>query len=361
MTKKGLPLFYAKAGAINLKAIGCLTTQKSVLQFHWLDMFHKRNQIFKKCYNSSLLSNQSFKRYEILYILDLKNLGSSQLRQIFAMTKEQIKLDELCFPEGLTSMIIINAPSTFTIIWNIIKTWIGQRTAMKVEIFGTNRIEWESRLNELVDSSQLPVDYGGRECNNTSNEVLKMDMIDQYKAMNRHQEVLDERYHLFTFENKISCYEVKVEAGQKNSLSIFTNSRTSGTLKVFDQNKKLIAGIPEEGVTIIHHFNGKDDGQQVSISTQPTRYDLEKMDIHLNTPGTYHVQMTINQRPNGNFVLVSKTYKEADQLESRPKDKKPVLLPSDERRNSLSLGVGSISLNASDQIHFEPYEYAFEC
>ena len=54
------------------------------------------------------------------------------------------------------------------------KGWVNPRTADKVEIYGSGRQRkrWEKRLLELMDPSQLPVDYGG-EAENTNVTLVK--------------------------------------------------------------------------------------------------------------------------------------------------------------------------------------------
>lgn len=58
-------------------------------------------------------------------------------------------------------MIIVNAPRFFSLSWSVIKGWLDQRTANKVEVI-SNRKAGEKRLLELIDDGYLPCDYGGK-------------------------------------------------------------------------------------------------------------------------------------------------------------------------------------------------------
>jgi len=66
-------------------------------------------------------------------------------------------------------MLIVNAPGYFAATWRLIRGWLDPRTASKIEVIaGKNAVE--KRLLELVDSEQLPSDYGGT--GKTSNAIL---------------------------------------------------------------------------------------------------------------------------------------------------------------------------------------------
>jgi len=55
-------------------------------------------------------------------------------------------------------LAIINAPSTFTVIWNAIKPWLSKETAAKVDILGS---DYKDVLLNLVDAENLPASLGG--------------------------------------------------------------------------------------------------------------------------------------------------------------------------------------------------------
>jgi CRAL/TRIO domain len=94
--------------------------------------------------------------------LDLNKLTASQLsRRALAIIKEQSAIDSVCFPETMSKMLIINAPTFFTASWRLIKGWLDPRTSAKIEVI-SSRSAAEKRLRELVDVDQLPSDYGGK-------------------------------------------------------------------------------------------------------------------------------------------------------------------------------------------------------
>jgi hypothetical protein len=78
-----------------------------------------------------------------------------------SIIKEQSFIDSLCFPETMAKMVIVNAPRFFSLSWSVIKGWLDQRTANKVEVISSKKAS-EKRLLELVDAQYLPCDYGGK-------------------------------------------------------------------------------------------------------------------------------------------------------------------------------------------------------
>ena len=370
VSKEGLPIFYAKAGVINTKAIGCLTTSNCALQFHWHDMFHQRNNVFKRL-NESNGGCMSTKRYEILYILDVKHLSAVKMnKELLSLTKIQCKMDELCFPEAMKKMVILNAPSSFAMLWRIVKSWIDPRNATKVEIFGSNKAQWEKRLCELVDRDQLPCDYGGWDHNDTSHDIMQNQMIEQYKSMNLdlERDIIKEETHFMNFRQNESSQEISVKPGQKTSLSVFTNSSSGGILRITNSNGELIRGIPPQGLDIRHVSEEDQCETNVSTSINPTRYNLDEYGICLSIPGSYKVYISLGQKLCGNFLLVSKSYKEnsprCDEVQKRENYAVSVFKDKTLNMSGISLGVGMFGDEEDlddEYVDFQQYEYMFEC
>eukprot|EP00922_Rhytidocystis_sp_ex-Travisia-forbesii_P000030 GHVS01000056.1.p1 GENE.GHVS01000056.1~~GHVS01000056.1.p1 ORF type:complete len:291 (+),score=33.17 GHVS01000056.1:290-1162(+) len=95
-------------------------------------------------------------------ILDLHGLGvshfNSQTRQIL---KQLTAISQNYYPEILGKMMIINAPSVFTLMWNFVKPLIDEKTVAKISWFGT-KDNWREKLLTMVDADQLPDFLGGR-------------------------------------------------------------------------------------------------------------------------------------------------------------------------------------------------------
>lgn len=55
-------------------------------------------------------------------------------------------------------LAIVNAPSSFTIIWSMIKPWLSKETVEKVDILGH---DYKDQLLKLIDADCLPSTLGG--------------------------------------------------------------------------------------------------------------------------------------------------------------------------------------------------------
>lgn len=119
--KTGCPLFISKPGVLNAEALACITTSEKLLRYHWYSMVHGFGAKLKERKDA----DPDFKRFECICIVDLEGLSVSNIgRRAMNIIKVQASTDSVCFPETLNRFVIINAPSTFSIIWNVIKGWV---------------------------------------------------------------------------------------------------------------------------------------------------------------------------------------------------------------------------------------------
>ena len=60
---------------------------------------------------------------------------------------------------SMGQMLVINAPTSFTAIWTIIKPWLSPRTLEKISVLGTD--QYHAVLQDLVPPENLPTFLGG--------------------------------------------------------------------------------------------------------------------------------------------------------------------------------------------------------
>merc|ERR1712187_965101 len=56
---------------------------------------------------------------------------------------------------------IVTAPRPLAFAWRVIRTWLDEPTRQKVQICAAEA-EWKPVLRELIDDTQLHIDYGGK-------------------------------------------------------------------------------------------------------------------------------------------------------------------------------------------------------
>ena len=96
----------------------------------------------------------------VFVIVDLKGFGLSQFRQMKTLARNSFQVSQDYYPETMGQLAIINAPSSFTFIWSMIKPWLSSETCEKVDVLGH---DYKDVLLELVDKESLPSSLGG-EC-----------------------------------------------------------------------------------------------------------------------------------------------------------------------------------------------------
>ncbi|KAJ7202841.1 CRAL/TRIO domain-containing protein [Mycena pura] len=91
-------------------------------------------------------------------IIDLQGVAISSMWALRSHLAESSKLATANYPETLSTIAIVNAPSFFPTIWGWIKGWFDPGTRNKIHILGKNPSE---TLLKLVDAQNLPRLYGG--------------------------------------------------------------------------------------------------------------------------------------------------------------------------------------------------------
>lgn len=205
MSKDNCPIVWEMTGQINPQAVMTIMTKETLLAYHFWCMQTNLDNHFKECANLPPLDEEldaasassavdapklpealdsgvtdlsdvsptirvppqqppaQYSPYPIATtaVLDLQGFGLAQCGQ---KTMDQIKLyintDNTCYPETLGKMLVINAPYLISSVWGIIKGWLDPRTVTKIEIISSTDASLK-RLQELIDSDNLPKQYGG--------------------------------------------------------------------------------------------------------------------------------------------------------------------------------------------------------
>ncbi|KAI6122494.1 CRAL-TRIO domain-containing protein [Pisolithus croceorrhizus] len=74
-------------------------------------------------------------------------------------TDKNVHVSQDYYPERMAKLAIVNAPSSFTFIWSVVKPWLAKETAEKVDVLGS---DYQGVLLELVDAESLPATLGGK-------------------------------------------------------------------------------------------------------------------------------------------------------------------------------------------------------
>jgi len=166
-----------------------------------------------------------------------------------AIVKEQAAIDSICFPETMSKMLIVNAPSYFSATWRVIKGWIDARTASKIEVI-SNRATMEKRLLEFIDSDQLPSDYGGKGPN--TDDTLNLGITGDFTRLET--KMLYLRGH--------GSETLDVLAGEELEVSVYTRATAGATFCLTDAHAKTHF---VDGVNVTHKGTGDLDFEKPTL------------------------------------------------------------------------------------------------
>jgi hypothetical protein len=221
------------------------------------------------------------KSFECVCVLDLEHLTASQLNsRTLHIIKEQAFIDSLCFPETMNKMLIINAPSFFSLSWALIKGWLDARTANKIEVIASRK-SWEARLLELVDVDQLPSDYGGTGPSTAA--VFK-------REASRGDDIKRRLVHLMHVRNSGS-HQLTLEAGEIADISVHTRSGSGAKFDVINCTTKVSVA----DTNVAHKGTSAD-------TDMPSNVTIVK---DLKGPGTFKVKASSNSSmfSSDNFLI----------------------------------------------------------
>lgn len=213
-SKKGNPVYWEKSGVCSqnfVKVIKHIPTTGLVIR-------HVRQQeyVFRdKCQKATEFYGRPITKQ--LLVMDLKNLSYSLDTQAMATFRSCLKIDEANYPERLDHCVMINVPWFFTAIWSIIRPWIDPVTTEKFILIGSDFLP---TLRNLIDDSQIPVEYGGKRENfgwTYPENREREDTIEQIMAA--------------------ACSDVVVSAKKSKSLSVKTAAESV-------DEEEVLEGIP---------------------------------------------------------------------------------------------------------------------
>lgn len=150
----GRPVYVERYGQLHLEDLLKITTLDRLLLYHVKEWEILIDWKFPAC---SKAAGRPIS--QSLTILDLKGVTMKHInKQVRQFIQKITRIDQDYYPEHLGRMLIINAPSSFKTMWQLVKPWLDKQTQKKIEVHGSN---FTSKLLELVDRENLPEFLGG--------------------------------------------------------------------------------------------------------------------------------------------------------------------------------------------------------
>ncbi|KAJ3411028.1 cytosolic factor, phosphatidylinositol/phosphatidylcholine transfer protein [Chytridiales sp. JEL 0842] len=151
--KKGRPIYYEIMGNLDYASLFKVTNNERMI------CSHIRESEKAQRYRMVAASKKAGRLIEQgCTILDLKGVPLSQFNSVRRLIGILSEISQNYYPETLGKMFIINAPTLFTTIWVVVRSFLDENTVRKISVLGSS---YQKDLFEEIDPANLPVAYGG--------------------------------------------------------------------------------------------------------------------------------------------------------------------------------------------------------
>ncbi|KAF1324706.1 Phosphatidylinositol transfer protein, partial [Globisporangium splendens] len=164
--KRGEPVYYEKPGKINLKALKSAGLNLDDLMHNYIMVTEFLWQVIEADDNKKCIS-----------VVDVEGIGISDFRgEAVEYVKKAAAVSGKHYPERCAYIFVINIPSWFNVIWNVVKGMIDEVTREKVVMVRGKKNILEALL-ERIPLENIPEEYGGTSEGSSSEEIMLHDLM----------------------------------------------------------------------------------------------------------------------------------------------------------------------------------------
>lgn len=159
-TKDNKPLYIEKSGQINVDQLLNQFTGEELIKCHiyWLEF------ICRLARQRSQQLGIHIENFALIYDLHQCKID---IRKIIHLFKESLYIDENYYPERLGQMFMVNPPTIFPVLWNLVKHLFDPITKSKIHVIKKGN-DTSITLLQYIHQDHLPFIYGGN-CQSCTN------------------------------------------------------------------------------------------------------------------------------------------------------------------------------------------------
>lgn len=159
LAKNGATTLYFKSGNMNVDALECVADLPDLVPAMW-DLLHTKGRLSMEREAKTHNPETTTVLAERIIIMDMKGMPSAMYSSRgMEFMRESAKITA-CFPETMNRTYLVNVPTSFSIVWSVIKLFVEARTLEKIGFF-SNPTKAKQDLLRFINGNELLAEYGG--------------------------------------------------------------------------------------------------------------------------------------------------------------------------------------------------------
>ena len=153
--KYGRPVIYERVGSQDAKKLysGHGFEHRCFYHQYYMEYLIRKHMV-------QVSRDEHHRITQVVIIVDMAGLSMSQATKTnYSFVKYVAKVNSLLYPEYMAVTYVINAPRIMSFMWNIVKSWLDEKTRKKIQIIHGSGVK---ELSEQIDINDVPKIFNGQ-------------------------------------------------------------------------------------------------------------------------------------------------------------------------------------------------------